>query len=117
MRAKEMNKREVTQLVEILKMVNDPDLLLLQELLDTICERFQDPVNDYFGMTVSCSRHPDHHNVDEGFQLLELAEGMMGTSQQQIMLTMASKKILMIRLSWLCLPGSLAKQSHCIVWD
>ena len=41
-----MNKREVTQLVEILKMVNDPDLLLLQELLDTICERFQDHVND-----------------------------------------------------------------------
>ena len=36
-------------------------------------------------MEMSCSRHPDHHDVDqEGFLLLELAEGMMGTSLQQI---------------------------------
>ena len=84
-RTEEMNKFEVAQLVEILKMVNDPESLLLQELLDTICERFQNPSNDYFNMEMSCSRHPDHHDVDqEGFLLLELAEGMMGTSLQEI---------------------------------
>ena len=68
-------------------MVNDPESLLLQELLDTICERFKNipSTDDCFAMEMSCSRHPDHHEVErEGFLLLELAEGMMGTSLQQI---------------------------------
>ena len=86
-----INKTEVAQLVNIavLKMVKDPKLLV-QELLDMICERFEripwpdwGADDDY--MTMSCSRHPSDHEVDrEGFQLLELVEGIMGTSLQQI---------------------------------
>ena len=56
---------EVAQLVNILKMVKDPKLLL-EELLDAICERFVDTGDN---VTMSCSRHPDHQ-VD----LLDLIE-------------------------------------------
>ena len=42
----EKNKSEVAQFVEILKMVRDPDLFLLQELLDTICRRFRVQTED-----------------------------------------------------------------------
>ena len=66
-------------------MVRDPDLLLLQELLDTICRRFKSPDRRYINIKMSCSRHPDDHNVHpDGFQLLELVEGMMDTCVQQI---------------------------------
>ena len=58
-------EREVAQLVNILKMVKDPKLLL-EELLDAICERFVDTGDN---VTMSCSRHPDHQ-VD----LLDLIE-------------------------------------------
>ena len=33
---------------------------------------------------MSCSRHPDHDVDRQGFKLLGVAEGMMGTSLQQI---------------------------------
>ena len=86
-----INHTEVAQLVNIavLKMVKDPKILL-QELLDMICERFEripwpnwGADDDYISM--SCSRHPSDHQVGlEGFQLLELVEGIMGTSLQQV---------------------------------
>ena len=61
-RWEEMNNTEVSQLAAILKMVNDPELLLLM-LLDTICERFP---SDGFGFQIimTCSRHPGH-DVDQ----------------------------------------------------
>ena len=82
-RAEEMNKAEVAQLVAILKMLKFPELLL-PELLDMICDRFQNHDMSVFNITMSCSRHIDHVVNREGFQLLEVAEGMMGTSVQQI---------------------------------
>ena len=77
------NKREVAQLVAILKMVEDPEPLL-QELLDTICEIFPNEPGVVISITVSCSRHPHHVVCSDGIQLLELAEGMMGTTMQHI---------------------------------
>ena len=86
-----INKTEIAQLVNIAvsKEVKDPKLLI-QDLLDFICEKFVriplangEPWDEYYTI-MSCSCHPDHQVDREGFQLLELVEGKMGTSMQQI---------------------------------
>ena len=81
----EENKTEVSQIVEILKLMEDAEPLL-QELLEAICQKFEK--ENRFGdlsITMSCKLHADDHVViSDGFQLLELAEGMMGTNVQQV---------------------------------
>ena len=86
-RWKEANKTGAVQLVAILKTVEDPEPLLL-ELFDTLCRFFAQYWDIESHVAMSCPCHPDPedwHCVNaEGFQLLELVEGMMGTSLQQI---------------------------------
>ena len=86
-RWKETNKTGAVQLVAILKTVEDPEPLLL-ELFDTLCRFFAQYWDIESHVAMSCPCHPDPedwHCVNaEGFQLLELVEGMMGTSLQQI---------------------------------
>ena len=81
----EENKTEVSQIVEILKMMEDAEPLL-QELLEVICLKFEKDFGiDELCITMSCKLHADDHDVaPDGFQLLELAEGMMGTNVQQV---------------------------------
>ena len=69
-------------LVEILKMMEDPVPQLLT-LLHIICENFS--TNGEY-ISVSCSLHPavEHKVNQEGFELLELAEGAMKTSLQKV---------------------------------
>ena len=67
---------------------------LLQDLLEAICERFEEKKTawEVFAeeeeepsmIRLSCHRHREHIMGSKGFQLLELAEGMMGTCLQQI---------------------------------
>ena len=77
-------KAEVEQMVAILMMMESPEDLL-QDLLDTICERTPFPFNEEVKITISCNRHLVDHVVQaEGFELLEVAEGLMGTALQQI---------------------------------
>lgn len=70
-------------LVEILKMMEDPVDPLLS-LLHIICENFS--TDDCIFISVSCSLHPavEHKVNQEGFELLELAEGGMKTSLQKV---------------------------------
>ena len=81
----EENKRKVAQLVEVLKLVEDPEPLIL-ELLHTICQKYQEAkYGDMDSVLVSCSPHPAGHKlVTEGFQLLEFVEGTMGTTLQKV---------------------------------
>ena len=81
------NRREMNQLVEFLQMAEDPEPLLM-DLLDTICERFSRKAESgrkehRHTVLVSCNHHPDHLVSPEGFALLELAEGIMGTTLQK----------------------------------
>ena len=96
----EEDYQKVEQLVGILKMMERPEALL-QDLLDAICEEFE-LFNDgeiwetyeIFEVAeqemwpsivfLSCPRHQRHVMRPKGFQLLELAEGMMGTCLQEI---------------------------------
>ena len=73
-------KRNVGELVEILKLVADPEPHLL-ELLHTICEKWEHTGS----VQVSCNLHPSGHKVDtDGFELLELVEATMGTTLQKV---------------------------------
>ena len=78
------NRRKVEQLVKILQMMENPEPSLL-DLLDDICDRFSTEFSEYSTniLLVSCSRHSEHWVSHEGFYLLELAEGAMGTSLQK----------------------------------
>ena len=79
-------EREVPQMVSILKMFNDPEPLL-HDLLEHICQMFQDSGEMYNtkNVTLSCPCHLGAHQVDmEEFLLLEQAEGMLGTSLQTL---------------------------------
>ena len=83
-------RRKVMPLVQILKMMEDPNPLLL-DLLHVICERF--PPIDREGLTedlrgfiqVSCSCEDTSHTVSPfGFLLLEAVEGVMETTEQKV---------------------------------
>ena len=83
-------RRRVMPLVEILKMMEDPNLLLL-DLLHIICERFptfnrEDVREDLRGfIQVSCSCEDTSHTVSpHGFLLLEAVERVMGTTEQKV---------------------------------
>ena len=73
---------KVEQLVKILQKLESPEPLL-QDLLDFICETFETDDDDESGaVKLSCSRHILHKVNKQGFQLLELVEGKMGTCLQ-----------------------------------
>ena len=75
---------KVEQLVKILQKLESPEPLL-QDLLDFICETFETDDDDESGaVKLSCSRHILHKVNKQGFQLLELAEGKMGTCLQSV---------------------------------
>ena len=75
-------ERNVGQLVEILKLIEDPEPHLL-ELLHTICEKSDSAIPYLDSVLVSCSLHPAGHKVGSGgFELLELVEEAMGTTLQ-----------------------------------
>ena len=95
--------QKVVQLVGILKMMERPGVLI-QDLLEAICEKFEEKetawkalkkdwgtingtIKTIKGLSMirlNCGRHHWHIMRSEGFQLLELAEAMMGTCLQQI---------------------------------
>ena len=82
--SEERSKRNVGQLVEILKLVEDPEPHLL-ELLHTICEKSDSAIPYLDSVLVSCSLHPVGHKVGSGgFELLELVEAAMGTTLQEV---------------------------------
>ena len=73
---------KVEQLVKILQKLESPEPLL-EDLLDFICETFETDADDESGaVKLSCSRHILHKVNKQGFQLLELVEGKMGTCLQ-----------------------------------
>ena len=83
----------VKSLVEILKLMQDPEEALLLDLLDVICERFAtDAVflqnaNQWKHTHVSmgCPRHPDGHVVPlSAFLLLEEVEAAFSTTLQSL---------------------------------
>ena len=89
---------KVEQLVKILQKLESPEPLL-QDLLDFICEKFETVADDGSGaIKLSCSHHHEtseqtwhviilqhvHIVNKQGFQLLELVEGMMGTCLQSV---------------------------------
>ena len=82
---KEEEKVEVGQILDILKLMKNPEHLLL-DLLHSICERNcgVDKMKMDIIVTLSCAFHTDHIVDRETFELLEVAEGNMGTSMQQI---------------------------------
>ena len=86
------DRRQVMPLVEILKMVEDPNPLLLA-LLHVICERF--PSGDQYveglggpeliQVSCTCSRQHTSHTVSPyGFLLLEAVEGVLGSTEQKV---------------------------------
>ena len=83
------HRSKVMLLVEILKMTEDPNPLLL-DLLHIVCKRFpsvggEDLRQDMRGFVrVSCSCEEISHTVSPfGFLLLEAVEGVMGTTEQK----------------------------------
>ena len=87
------DRRKVMPLVEILKMIEDPNLRLL-DLLHIICERFPSVDRDDVPVMapslpgiirVSCSCEQTSHSVSPfGFLLLEAVEGVMETTEQKV---------------------------------
>ena len=83
-------RRKVMPLVEILKMMEDPNILLL-DLLHVICERFppigrenlRDDLSGFFQVSCSCE-HTSHSVSPHGFLLLEAVEGVMETTEQKV---------------------------------
>ena len=81
----------VTPLVEILKMVEDHNPLLLV-LLHVICERF--PPGDRYEVglggpelvqvSCTCKQHTTHTVSPSGFLLLEAVEGVLGSTEQKV---------------------------------
>ena len=98
----------VKNLVAILKLMENPQEVLLMDLLDTICERFalgdvfvdvkDDPrtlpllenIMEIYNrrhtqVSMGCPRHPDGHLIPlSGFLLLEEVEGAFGTTLQSL---------------------------------
>ena len=83
----------VKSLVEILKLMEDPEGILLLDLLDVICERFA--TDDLFiqnsnkrshtHVSMGCPRHPDGHFIPlSAFLLLEEVEAAFGTTLQSL---------------------------------
>ena len=85
--AEDMGK--VMLLVDILKMMEDPNLLLL-DILHVICESFP-PVDrdvdlngpEFIQMSCTC-KHTSHTVCPYGFLLLERVEGVLGTTEQKV---------------------------------
>ena len=83
------DRRKVMLLVEMLKMMEDPNHLLL-DLLHIICESFP-PVDrgvdlsgpEFFQMSCTCE-HTSHTICPYGFLLLEGVEGVLGTTEQKV---------------------------------
>ena len=78
----------VKDLVTILKLMSEPNVLLL-DLLDVICERFTPEDVDLLRLnthvSIRCPRHPDLHFIPlAGFLLLEEVEGAFGTTEQSL---------------------------------
>ena len=77
-------------LVEILKLMGDPQEALLLDLLDVICERFATDDAfmqnlDHTHVSMGCSRHPAGHLIPlSGFLLLEEVEAAFGTTLQSL---------------------------------
>ena len=75
----------IKNLVAILKLMEDPQVLLV-DLLELICERVcsKEP-NRASMVSVLCTRHSDPHTLPlEAFVLLEEVEGAFGTTEQKI---------------------------------
>ena len=97
------DKSKVLPFAEILKMTEDPNPLLLLELLHVICERFPPvgrddvpleargspnsvnmiPGPEFFEVACACE-HTSHAVCPYGFLLLEGVERMMGTTEQKV---------------------------------
>ena len=83
----------VKSLVEILKLMEDPEEALMLDLLDVICERFG--TDDLFiqnsdrhkhtHVSMGCPRHPDGHIIPlSAFLLLEEVEAAFSTTLQSL---------------------------------
>ena len=83
----------VKLLVEILKLMEDPEEALLLDLLDLICKRFS--IDDLFihnsnqrshtHVSMGCPRHPDGHFIPlSAFLLLEEVEAAFSTTLQSL---------------------------------
>ena len=72
----------VDQLVDILKMLESPELLL-QDVLHVICEIYKDSKEEA-EVILSCTCLCEHKIEFVGFQILEVAEEKMGTSLQNV---------------------------------
>ena len=72
----------VDQLVDILKMLESPELLLL-DVLHVICEIYEDSKEEA-EVILSCTCLCEHRIEFVGFQILEVAEAKMGTSLQNV---------------------------------
>ena len=72
----------VDKLVDILKMLESPELLLL-DVLHVICEIYEDFRREA-EVILSCTCHSEHRIEFVGFQILEMAEEKMGTSLQNV---------------------------------
>ena len=110
----ELCREKIGKLVEILKLIEEPEQRLL-ELLHVICESYPEVLGggkeedkeeneeqdgeeeedeegykeykyfDLESVLVTCSVHPVGHKVStEGFEVLELVEGSMGTTLQKV---------------------------------
>ena len=72
----------VEELVDILKMLESPELLLL-DVLHVICEIYEDSKEEA-EVILSCTCLCEHRIEFIGFQILEVAEEKMGTSLQNV---------------------------------
>ena len=72
----------VEELVDILKMLENPELLL-QDVLHVICEIYKDSKEEA-EVILSCTCNCEHRIEYVGFQILEAAEAKMGTSLQNV---------------------------------
>ena len=72
----------VEELVDILKMLESPELLLL-DVLHVICEIYKDDKEEA-EVILSCTCLCEHRIEFVGFQILEVAEEKMGTSLQNV---------------------------------